>query len=279
MAWDRFQEYIVYYGLLFAFFTFLAFLAKGRRAFSWTSEQANSSFVNFAFIAVNTFFAFFVGLAILGIHNGLNAIGFPRISAEFWADIPWIAKAFAALLVYDFNVYWMHRFLHKGVLWPTHAVHHSDTQLHFLSWSRGHFIEHLILFSGLAIMGTWLGLTDKEIYLLGFIKGMHQYYVHSKLDWDHGVLKNWIVSPTYHRWHHADVVEAYDKNFASIFPFYDRLFGTYYCPGSAKDIPTGFDTNPGDDFVDLMMHPFKEWTRMWRERGSGASAAAIDAAE
>ena len=94
------------------------------------------------------------------------------------------------------------------------------------------------------------------------VMALHQYYVHSNLDWSHGIFKKIIVSPNFHKWHHADIPDAYDKNFASIFPFYDILFKSYFCPGSAKTVPTGFNGNPGDQFGALILHPFKQWSLM-----------------
>jgi len=81
-----------------------------------------------------------------------------------------------------------------------HAVHHSDTELNFLSWSRGHALEQSFIAIGVLLGSSWL--------------------------------KYIIASPQYHRWHHAEKEEAWDKNFASIFPFLDVLWGTYYYPHS-----------------------------------------------
>lgn len=252
---------IMMYSFLFVTFTTLAFFARGKDAFNWTPELRHSALVSFAFVLFNTL----IGASLYHLADTqwlYDAMNLPRISKEFWVGVPVILKAIIVLLVYDFNVYWMHRILHTSVLWPSHAVHHSDTQLQFLSWSRGHVVEQVILFGGIIFLGSWLGLSIGEIASLGFGRAMHQYYVHSNLDWSHGPLKYIIASPRFHRWHHADVEAAYDKNFASIFPFYDLMFGSYYCPGPARNVPTGFEGSPGDDFVALLFYPFKEWARM-----------------
>jgi len=74
------------------------------------------------------------------------------------------------------------------------------------------------------------------------------------------------------------VVEAYDKNFASIFPFIDKMFGTYYYPGTAVNVPTGFPGTPKNDFVALICYPFTEWYRMIKAKISPKSNA-LDPAE
>ena len=258
---------ITFYLSAFACFTALAFIAKGRLAFQWSAALRNSAVVNFLFIFFNMTMGMLVFITVMSVENLYSYLGLPMIPPSFWEGWPLTAKALIFLLVYDFNVYWVHRWLHMTKwAWPTHAVHHSDTQMHFLSWSRSHFIELMILFGLLAFMGRWLGLTLTEIGVFASLRALHQYYVHAHLNWNHGFLSKVLVSPNYHRWHHADVEEAYDTNFASIFPFYDIMFGTHYNPGPANDVPTGFDTNPGDDFFKLVLYPFREWRDMFVSR-------------
>lgn len=267
--WDFISHYLLF-GLIF---TGLAFVARGVDAIRWKPKLAHSAFTNLAFVGFNTaavVLIYFLTLPVSTLYEMLNV---PQLPATLWEGVPLPLAALIVLLVYDFNLYWIHRYLHESWIWPIHAVHHSDTQLHFLSWSRAHFIETAVLSSSLLVMGSWLGLQIHEIFMLGYLKAVHQYYVHSNLDWSHGPLRHVIASPRFHRWHHADVKEAYDKNFASIFPFYDLMFGTYYCPGSATHVPTGFENNPGDDIVPLLAYPFKEWARMLRNRFSQSTRA------
>ncbi|MES9906417.1 MAG: sterol desaturase family protein [Sedimenticola sp.] len=42
----------------------------------------------------------------------------------------------------------------------------------------------------------------------------------------------WLIStPVFHHWHYThDGPEYVDKNYATMFPWIDRLFGTYYLP-------------------------------------------------
>lgn len=257
---------IEFYVQLFLAFTLLALIANGKTAIEWSKSTMNSAFVNFCFIGFNSVMGAFAGLAVFYSEYIYDFFHLPVVPSSFWEGWPLISKALAFLLVYDFNIYWIHRWLHKiSWAWPTHAVHHSDTEMHFLTWSRSHFLELVFLYGLLGFMGKWLGLTMIEIGIFGTIRALHQYYVHSHLNWNHGALNKVIVSPNYHRWHHANLEAAYDKNFATIFPFYDILFGTYYNPGSAKNIPTGFDNNPGNNFIELVFYPFREWYKMYRK--------------
>jgi len=254
------------YAALFIGVTALALLTRGKTALQWSRDLKISALVNFGMLKFNMLFGsvfFLLYYVVTETYNGLNL---PQISSDTWDAIPTPLTWLILLLVYDIALYWLHRWMHNGWLWPIHAVHHSDTELHFLSWSRGHALEQSLIASFIFLTSAWLGLSIEEIALLATVKAIHQYYVHSNIDWNHGPFKMLIASPQYHRWHHADVIEAYDKNFASIFPFLDKIFGTYYYPHSAVDVPTGFPGTPKNDFVALILYPFTEWYRMIKAR-------------
>jgi sterol desaturase/sphingolipid hydroxylase (fatty acid hydroxylase superfamily) len=245
-------------------FTLLAFLSQGRKAFHWSPELRRSAVTNLLLSNFGGINAFLYVLTIAPLVALYGALNLPVLPAETWTGWPIVLKALLALLVYDTTLYFVHRILHTSWLWPSHAVHHSDPELHFLSWSRGHFIEQIVIAGSLVFTMTWMGFGLHEIYGLALIKALHQHYVHAKLDWDHGPFKYLLVSPQFHRWHHANVEAAYDKNFATIFPFLDLAFGTYYNPGSAIDAPTGIADAPSNDFVTQILYPFRQWAGMMR---------------
>ncbi|MEM7328935.1 MAG: sterol desaturase family protein [Pseudomonadota bacterium] len=249
------------YFLQFAAFTLLAFIARKGDALNWDSDLLKSAGVNWLFIATNSLLAPFV-LALVHLADaGFRGSGVPRISEEFWLFAPAIVPAILALIVADFVDYWSHRLRHVSVLWPMHAVHHSDTQMHYLTWYRAHFVEMIVIQGGYVLLATWMGASPAAVVGVVLFRAFHQQYVHMNVDWTHGPLKHVLASPRFHRWHHADHPAAWDKNFSSIFPLWDRLFGTYYCPGPCKE-PLGFPGNPGENYLKLMLFPFKEWARM-----------------
>jgi len=264
------------YLALFAAFSVLAFITRGKAALKWSKDLKMSALVNVGILKFNALFGGVFVILYVWVEQGYVALNIPHIPREVWDVMPAPLTWLALLFVYDVALYWMHRFLHNGWLWPMHAVHHSDEDLHFLSWSRGHALEQTVITIFIFLSSTWLGLSIKEIALLATIKAVHQYYVHANIDWDHGLLRKVIVSPQYHRWHHADVKAAYDKNFASIFPFIDIVFGTYYHPHSAVDVPTGFPGSPKNDFVALLAYPFTEWGRMIKARRNTPAVSSID---
>lgn len=102
-------------------------------------------------------------------------LGLPVQDAAAWDSVPLAVKALAALVVYDFSLYWVHRMLPTSVLWPAHAVHHSDPELHFLFWSRGHFTEQVVTAGCLVFNSSWMGFRLEDIAGLALIKGLHQH--------------------------------------------------------------------------------------------------------
>ncbi|MEM7640748.1 MAG: sterol desaturase family protein [Pseudomonadota bacterium] len=249
------------YFLQFAAFTVLAFLERRGDALNWDSDLLKSAGVNWLFIATNSLLAPFVMMLVNFADAGFRDTGIPRIPEEFWLFAPAIVPAIIALVVADFVDYWSHRLRHVSFLWPMHAVHHSDTQMHYLTWYRAHFIEMVVIQGGYVLLATWLGASPAAVLGVVLFRAFHQQYVHMNVDWTHGPFKDVLASPRFHRWHHADHPDAWDKNFSSIFPIWDRLFGTYYCPGPCN-VPLGFPGNPGENFFKLMVFPFREWGRM-----------------
>lgn len=263
-----------FYALLIVVFSVLGLLSRGATSSKWSKSKVISGVVNLAFLKLTLVYGGLFFLALPFLQTGYASLGLPQVSREFWDKTPFLLTCLALLLVYDFSVYWVHRLLHTSVLWPAHAVHHSDTDMHFLTWSRGHPAEQFVIVSALVFSSTWMGLDVKEIASLALLRALHQYYVHANLDWDHGPFHYLLVSPRFHRWHHVDHPDAYDKNFASIFPFYDKMFGTYYNPHSAVDMPTGIGAHtPGHNLIALTAWPIMEWARMISAKLSSTNPA------
>ena len=250
---------------MFFIVTVLAVLSRGRRALKYPRSLMKSGVVNVIFYQLNSFLSVPLFLLAIALVSSLQQAGMPRLPREMWNGLPLPLTYLILCLSYDFVLYWIHRILHMRWLWPMHAVHHSDPDLHFLSWDRAHFMEQVFIQLSFFFALSWMGLTLNEVILLALARNFHQYYVHSNIDWDHGPFNIILASPQYHRWHHADDPAAHDKNFASSFPIWDKLFGTYYYPGSCTNIPTGFPESPGNDIPQLVLYPFKEWFGMIKE--------------
>ena len=193
-----------------------------------------------------------------------DALGIPTLDADIWQALPLWLVCILGIISKDFADYWNHRLMHTKWGWPTHAAHHSDTHVNAFTAYRVHFLEALVMTSSYIVLLTWLQMPEAIPVALIFYS-LHSKYVHMDLPFEHGPLKYLIASPVYHRWHHADVPEAYGKNLANVMPIWDRLFGTYYNPGRC-DAPMGaLKTGvPDKNVVRIFTYPFEEWARLIR---------------
>lgn len=155
------------------------------------------------------------------------------------------------------------------VLWPIHAVHHSDPDVTALTTCRVHVFEPIVMSTSYIVLLSWLGFPDQVIGFGTVFLALHNAYAHVNVDRDHGPLRYVIASPRFHRWHHADCPEACGKNLANVFPVFDLVFGTYHVPGTCK-AEMGAGDIPRNDVAKLILYPFAQWYRM--AAGSTASA-------
>lgn len=196
---------------------------------------------------------------------GYAALNIPTLPADFWQG-PWqIVGALLAIAMIDFCDYLSHRLMHTRWGWPSHAAHHSDTDVNAFSVFRIHAFEAFLMSMTYLVVLTWMQLPHL-LPVVFLARLVHNMYVHLDLDWDHGVLKYLIASPRFHRWHHADTTEAIGKNLANVMPIYDVIFGTYYVPGPCR-APMGAQSAGLSDKNPLLIwiFPFQAWgTLLWQ---------------
>lgn len=156
---------------------------------------------------------------------------------------PSALRILAAVLVVDFVLYWLHRAQHRfEFLWRTHSFHHSVDELWWFSGFRTSFLHSLLYNVPQAFVPLFLfQLTPLEAGL-GFALGvLAQLWEHANVDVDLGPFRHVLVSPKYHRIHHA-AIEPQNKNFAPIFALWDKLFGTWIDP---RSMPASFTLGLG----------------------------------
>lgn len=179
---------------------------------------------------------------------------------ETWvsAQPMWFQLA-GVLLLGDFIGYWQHRLFHTvGTLWRFHSIHHSSANLDWLSSARVHPINDVASNVVSALPILFLGFSPGAFAAYVPILTLYAVMLHANVSWTFGPLRHLIASPTYHRWHHTSEEEGLDKNFAGLFPWYDRLFGTLYLPDGV--LPSKFGVageNIPESFFGQMKYPFR----------------------
>lgn len=155
------------------------------------------------------------------------------IDPAIYADWPGGVVALLALAASDFAGYWRHRLMHTAGLWPVHAAHHSDPEMTWLTLARFHPVNRVITTVISAAVLTLLGLPAWAIALNAVVRHFYGYFIHADLPLGYGPVGRILVSPAMHHWHHARDVTGSGANFATVFAFWDVLFGTWYVPKSA----------------------------------------------
>ena len=176
----------------------------------------------------------------------------------------------AAVFVGDFVGYWRHRLEHTRLLWPSHAVHHSDDEMTWLALQRFHPINFTTTFLIDSSVLLLLGFPGFALVANILVRHWWGYFIHADLPWTFGPLGRVFVSPAMHRWHHADDPAAYGTNFATVFAVFDRAFGTYRVPGPC-DVRLGVSEAMGEGAAGHLTYPFRKGSyrglaAWWRRR-------------
>lgn len=179
-----------------------------------------------------------------------------------------LALSFLAIATHDFFYYWLHRLQHSSRwLWAQHEVHHSDEHVNVTTSLRFHWLETVlqplfILTPVFLLFNPGLG---PVLWIAVFPKLM-VYFVHLNFPLRFGWFNRVLSSPQSHRIHHSNLPEHMDKNFATMLPLWDILFGTYYHPKKDDWPSTGVTGVKVTSLWQAIIMPFVSWGRMLRRR-------------
>lgn len=184
-------------------------------------------------------------------------IGLDQVHA--WVQgLPFVPALFLAFFTTDLFQYWAHRIFHTRVyLWRFHSVHHSTHNMDWLAGSRTHFIDIFFTRAMTFIPLYVLGFSSSVFNVYIIFIAIHAVLIHANTRINFGFLKYIFTTPQYHHWHHCEDPKYYGHNFASIFPFIDMIFGTYYLPGKKWPASTGvLEAQYPKGFVKQSIYPF-----------------------
>jgi sterol desaturase/sphingolipid hydroxylase (fatty acid hydroxylase superfamily) len=147
----------------------------------------------------------------------------------------------------DFVDYLYHRANHTfNWWWQLHALHHSQTVMTAWSDNRNHILDDIMRASFMAFFALLFGVSPGQFIMLIAFSQFIQSWQHANIKVHLGFARYLLVSPMFHRMHHAVGYghEAKGKsgvlggcNFGILFPWWDMLFRTAIFP---KEVyPTG----------------------------------------
>ncbi|WP_216855968.1 sterol desaturase family protein [Acidisphaera sp. S103] len=201
-----------------------------------------------------------LALVAVGVHHFVPY----RFQAAVAAWPLW-QRILVGLVVGEIGFYWGHRWAHEiPFLWRFHSIHHAPEHVYFLISSRAHPIDNVFIkLCGLIpayILGVASPLTPTGSLVPVFIvlvATMWGFFIHSNLRWRLGPL-GWIIStPAFHHWHHT-LADHRDRNYASMLPWMDRIFGTYYVPRNQWPSAYGIEDKLPRSLAGQLLHPLQQ---------------------
>jgi sterol desaturase/sphingolipid hydroxylase (fatty acid hydroxylase superfamily) len=182
----------------------------------------------------------------------------PRFSLDTLA--PWLAghalaQFLAYLVILDFADYWIHRGQHRiGKWWALHSLHHSQRHMTLWSDNRNHLLDDLIHDGLMAMLALLIGVEPGQFVGLVIASRMVQSLQHANVRLRFGAARFVLVSPQFHRLHHAMGAghegPQFGCNFGVLFPWWDLMFGSAdfansYQPTGVRDQLTGREYGRG----------------------------------
>ena len=147
------------------------------------------------------------------------------------AAVPGPIAVACSVVALDAVSYFAHRLLHRvPTLWAVHRVHHADSDCDATTAFRSHPAEALLANGLLAGAIAVLGLPALGVLIHQTLALALMVVEHANVRIPAAVDRHarWLlVTPDMHRVHHSAHAADSDTNFATIFPIWDRWFGTY----------------------------------------------------
>jgi len=134
-----------------------------------------------------------------------------------------------------------HRF---RALWRLHALHHSQEDMSVLTTFRTHPLMHAAYVPSVLpalVLGASGSVPASALIVYACLTALP----HANLNWSFGPLSRLIVSPAYHRLHHARRLgKRGNVNFGFVLVVWDRLAGKAAFPKDAEPVSTGISRRP-----------------------------------
>jgi sterol desaturase/sphingolipid hydroxylase (fatty acid hydroxylase superfamily) len=180
--------------------------------------------------------------------------------------LPFAVRCMVAVLALDLLKYATHWISHSvGLLWRVHQVHHSDPQFDVSTGLRVHPIE-VAWTQGVYLLGVAIVAPPVvAVMIVELVSVFQSFFSHANASlprWLDKPLRMLFVTPDMHRIHHSEEIADQFKNLSDIFPWWDRLFGTYAAAPAAGEegIVTGLKGCQNDGSLDIgfmLAQPFR----------------------
>ncbi|MFO0580420.1 MAG: sterol desaturase family protein [Polyangia bacterium] len=170
------------------------------------------------------------------------------------------------LLVFELLQYGFHRLSHEGrgplgrFLWRVHLAHHLPDRVYVVMHGVFHPLNALISAVLIQTPLLLLGMSPESVFAAVLIIDLQTMISHFNVDVRAGFLSYLFVGTELHRYHHsARLDEA--KNFGTVIPLWDLVFGTFLnrpgTPPSRLGVDSASGYPPARDFWKVLALPFR----------------------
>jgi sterol desaturase/sphingolipid hydroxylase (fatty acid hydroxylase superfamily) len=171
-----------------------------------------------------------------------------------------------AYVLYDLAWWVVHFAAHKvRFLWCIHGAHHTPTEMNMSVAIRGSlldFVQYVHLMIWLPILGfhpLMVLIVNVTARLYGLFTHLHKDLVPRT-----PLLDGILITPSLHHVHHAKNPSYIDTNYANMFSFWDKLFGTFQL--ELKEEPPVFGvTDPGVNAKSVISIQLGIWQNMFAD--------------
>ncbi len=173
-----------------------------------------------AFILISSFL-----LAFVNFVAPMELVSVSRL------EVPKTLNFLLSLLMIDFFHYLSHRLHHAvPILWRFHRLHHADRTMNAITTFIHHPLEVLTVFVVDISMYVLFDIPVIAILCHSLLMVIHAPFSHTTLKIPMRIqtfLGYFMVTPHMHRTHHSRDSKEGNSSFSIVFPFWDRLCGTY----------------------------------------------------
>lgn len=182
------------------------------------------------------------------------------------ADASVVTSVVIFVLVFELLQYGFHRLSHEGrgplgrFLWRVHLAHHLPDRVYVVMHGVFHPVNALI--SAVLIQSTLLllGMSPESVFAAVLIIDLQTMVSHFNVDIRAGFLNYVFIGTELHRHHHSARIEE-AKNFGTVIPLWDLVFGTFRNRPGAPPSRLGVDRSsgypPAQDFWKVLALPFR----------------------
>jgi len=207
--------------------------------------------------------ALLLALPLSLVATGAHAL-MPQSLQTAVAAWPLWVRIGVGFVIGEIGFYWGHRWAHEvPFLWRFHAIHHSAEQVYYLTSARAHPLDNVFIrLCGLTpayVLGVASPLTPNGSLvpvMIVLVATTWGFFIHANLRWRLGPLEWLLATPAFHHWHHT-LNGPRDRNFASMLPWIDRLFGTHHLPRDRWPQAYGIEQPLPAALHQQLMYPFR----------------------